>query len=279
MLFLFIFYCTGILYMLLYSLSAKKFLTIRGSTQVWLKGAVLKTARGFIARGGSNPSSSAIISNDKAVLLKGSFFCFLLDDARKTQIGYDRSKGEIKGTEMAHTDAYWMKEALKLAEKARVMGEVPIGAVIIKEESIVGYGYNQRETKQQAGSHAEMTAIEQACRTLGNWRLENCTLYVTLEPCPMCAGAIVQSRIVRVVYGAADEKAGCAGTLMNLLNEPRFNHQAVVESGVMEKECGAALSSFFLELRQKKKAERLKRREQQKLDSTIHHDIVNEHDE
>jgi tRNA(adenine34) deaminase len=144
-----------------------------------------------------------------------------------------------------------MKQAIKQAKKAEAIGEVPIGAVIVNNNEIIASAYNLRESTQRATAHAELLAIEQACEKTGFWRLEGCTLYVTLEPCPMCAGAIVQSRINRVVYGAADPKAGCGGTLMNLLQEDRFNHQAEVESGVMAEECGELLSSFFRQLRRK----------------------------
>ncbi len=139
----------------------------------------------------------------------------------------------------------WMREALHQADLAEEMGEVPIGAVIVKDERIVAAAYNRRETEQQALAHAEILAIEQACKQLGTWRLNDCTLYVTLEPCPMCAGAIVQARIPLVVYGASDPKAGCAGTLMNLLNESRFNHMSTVISGCLAEECSDKLVRFF----------------------------------
>lgn len=150
-------------------------------------------------------------------------------------------------------DETYMKLAIAEAKKAEAIGEVPIGAVIVLDGKVIGSGYNVRETTQKAGTHAELLAIEQANEHVGSWRLEDCTLYVTLEPCPMCAGAIVQSRIPRVVYGAQDPKAGCVGTLMNLLQEERFNHQAEVTSGVLEEECGALLTNFFSNLRKRKK--------------------------
>ncbi|MCP8971355.1 tRNA adenosine(34) deaminase TadA [Ectobacillus ponti] len=156
---------------------------------------------------------------------------------------------------MEHDELY-MRAAIEQAELAREIQEVPIGAVIVWNGEIISRAYNLRETEQRAVAHAELLAIDEACRKLGTWRLEDATLYVTLEPCPMCAGAIVLSRVKRVVYGAKDPKGGCAGTLMNLLQEERFNHQAEVVSGVLEEECGELLSSFFRELRQKKKAER-----------------------
>lgn len=150
-------------------------------------------------------------------------------------------------------DEYYMRLAIEEAKKAGEMQEVPIGAVIVIGDKIISRAHNLRETEQRSVAHAELLAIDEACRSLGTWRLEHATLYVTLEPCPMCAGAIVLSRIERVVYGASDPKGGCAGTLMNLLQEERFNHQAEVVSGVMEEECGAMLSEFFRELRRKKR--------------------------
>ncbi|MGG4492103.1 tRNA adenosine(34) deaminase TadA [Metabacillus idriensis] len=151
-------------------------------------------------------------------------------------------------------DTLYMELAIKEALKAMAIGEVPIGAVIVHNNEIVGSGYNLRESEQRSIAHAEMIAIDQACASMGTWRLEDSTLYVTLEPCPMCAGAIVLSRVKRVVYGAADPKGGCAGTLMNLLDEKRFNHQVEVTKGVLEDECGNMLSDFFRDLRKKKKA-------------------------
>ncbi|GGH88817.1 tRNA(adenine34) deaminase [Pullulanibacillus pueri] len=146
---------------------------------------------------------------------------------------------------------YYMKAALAEADKAEALFEVPIGAVIVKEGEIIARAYNLRETSQQPMAHAECLAIEKASTELGTWRLSGCTLYVTLEPCPMCAGAILQSRIETVVYGAADPKAGCAGTLMNLLEDSRFNHQTKVISGILAETCGSRLTHFFRKLRQK----------------------------
>ncbi|WP_233879967.1 tRNA adenosine(34) deaminase TadA [Virgibacillus halodenitrificans] len=146
-----------------------------------------------------------------------------------------------------------MLQAIEEAKKAQTINEVPIGAVIVFKNEIIATGHNVRESSQTTLSHAELIAIEQANQIIGSWRLEDCTLYVTLEPCPMCAGAIVQSRIKRVVYGAADPKAGCAGSLMNLLKDPRFNHQVELTSGVMEKECSMLLKDFFKQLRNRKK--------------------------
>lgn len=151
-------------------------------------------------------------------------------------------------------DVYYMNLALEEAGKARMLNEVPIGALIVIDDRIVARGYNLRETDQNATAHAELLAINEACGELGTWRLEEATLYVTLEPCPMCAGAILQSRVKRVVFGAHDPKAGCAGTFMNLLQDQRFNHQCEVTSGVLEEECGGILTAFFKELRNRKKA-------------------------
>lgn len=150
-------------------------------------------------------------------------------------------------------DEKFMKLAMKEAEKAGQMDEVPIGAILVQDHEVIATGYNIREKTQTTLSHAELIAIEQANEKLGSWRLDDCTLYVTLEPCPMCAGAIVQARVKRVVFGAFDPKAGCAGTLMNLLEESRFNHQVEVVSGVMEEECKLLIKDFFKRLRQKKK--------------------------
>lgn len=147
----------------------------------------------------------------------------------------------------------WMKEAIVEARKAEQLGEVPIGAVIVREGEIVGRGYNLRETTFDSTAHAEMIAIREASERLGAWRLLDCTLYVTLEPCPMCAGAIVQARVPMVVYGAPDLKAGCAGTLMNLLQEERFNHRVEILGDVLREECGALLSDFFRSLRKRRK--------------------------
>lgn len=149
----------------------------------------------------------------------------------------------------------WMRMAMEEAEKAAAIGEVPIGAVIVRDGEIVGRGYNLRETTLDPTAHAEMIAIKQASEALGAWRLLDCRLYVTLEPCPMCAGAIVQARIPYVIYGTTDPKAGCAGTLMNLLQEDRFNHRVDVTPGVLQEACSERLSRFFRELRVLRKQE------------------------
>jgi tRNA(adenine34) deaminase len=146
-------------------------------------------------------------------------------------------------------DERWMKEAIQQARLAESLGEVPIGAVIVRDGSIIGAGYNLRERDHDPTAHAEMIAIRQASERLQAWRLLGCTLYVTLEPCPMCAGAILQSRVERVVYGAPDPKAGCVGTLMDLLQDSRFNHVSPWTSGVLYEECAALLTDFFRRLR------------------------------
>lgn len=149
-------------------------------------------------------------------------------------------------------DEAYMRLAIAEAKKAEAINEVPIGAVIVYEDEVIASGFNKRETEQTSLGHAELIAIEAANERIGSWRLEECTLYVTLEPCPMCAGALVQSRVERVVYGASDPKAGCVGTLMNLLDDKRFNHQVDWTSGVLERECADLLTSFFRRLRNKK---------------------------
>lgn len=154
---------------------------------------------------------------------------------------------------MSERDRYWMTQALEEAKKAEKVKEVPIGAIIVKDDQLISSAYNLRETTQNAVTHAELLAIEKACEKVGSWRLEGATLYVTLEPCPMCSGAILLSRIDRVVYGAMDPKAGCAGSLMNLLEDDRFNHRCEVVKGVLAAECGGMLSTFFKQLRSEKK--------------------------
>ncbi|WP_026664555.1 tRNA adenosine(34) deaminase TadA [Butyrivibrio sp. FC2001] len=153
-------------------------------------------------------------------------------------------------------DEKYMKAALKQARKAIELGEVPIGCVIVYEGKIIGRGYNRRNTDKSVLCHAEITAIKKACKKMGDWRLEECTLYVTLEPCQMCAGAIVQSRIPRVVMGASSPKAGCGGTVLNILENPEFNHQVDVTRGVLENDCSDILKEFFTELRKRNKAEK-----------------------
>lgn len=156
----------------------------------------------------------------------------------------------------------YMKEALKQAKKAYALGEVPIGCVIVHGGKIIGRGYNRRNTDKNTLSHAEITAINKASKKIGDWRLEECTLYVTLEPCQMCAGAIVQARIPEVVMGCMNPKAGCAGSVLNILDMPQFNHQVAVTRGVLEQECSDMLKTFFTELRKRNKLEKEERQRQ-----------------
>ena len=146
-----------------------------------------------------------------------------------------------------------MKEAIRQAKKAEALEEVPIGCVIVHEGKIIARGYNRRNTDKNTLSHAELNAIKKASKKLGDWRLEGCTMYVTLEPCQMCAGALMQSRIDRVVIGSMNPKAGCAGSVLNLLEMDGFNHKVEVIRGILQDECSAMLSDFFRELREKKK--------------------------
>lgn len=149
-------------------------------------------------------------------------------------------------------EEYFMHEALMEARKAYALGEVPIGAVIVKEGEIIARAHNLRETAKDPTAHAELLAIQQASRALGGWRLPGCDLYVTIEPCPMCAGAILMSRIERLVIGAMDPKAGAAGSLLNIPEDQRFNHQTQVIRGVLEEECSGIMKEFFRELRKNK---------------------------
>jgi len=144
---------------------------------------------------------------------------------------------------------HYMEMALELAKEAFAEEEVPVGCVIVLEDKIIGRGYNRRNGAKNALHHAEMLAIGEACEYMGDWRLEGCTLYVTVEPCAMCAGAAVNARIPNVVYGCANPKAGCAGSILDVLNEPRFNHRCTVASGIMEEECARLMSGFFVRKR------------------------------
>lgn len=165
-------------------------------------------------------------------------------------------------------DEKYMREALKQAKKAYALGEVPIGCVIVYEGKIIGRGYNRRNTDRNTLAHAEITAINKASKKLADWRLEGCTLYVTLEPCQMCAGAIVQARVTEVVMGSMNPKAGCGGSILNILEMPEFNHQVQVRRGVLAEECTAMLTTFFKELRirnkEEKEAARAEREEKEK---------------
>lgn len=158
----------------------------------------------------------------------------------------EREKGE--GTDMTQDEKY-MKEAIRQAKKAYAIREVPIGCVIVYKDKIVGRGYNRRTTDHNTLAHAELIAIKKAGKKLGDWRLEDCTMYVTLEPCQMCAGAVVQSRLKRVVVGCMNPKAGCAGSILNLLQMDAFNHQAELTTGVLEEECSRLMKDFFKDLR------------------------------
>lgn len=149
-------------------------------------------------------------------------------------------------------DERYMREAVRQAKKAAELGEVPIGCVIVKDDKIIARGYNRRNTDHSTLSHAEVTAIRKASKKLQDWRLEGCTLYVTLEPCQMCAGAIVQARVPRVVMGCMNPKAGCGGSVLNVLQMKEFNHQVAVKRGVLKNECSAVLSEFFEKMRKQK---------------------------
>lgn len=151
------------------------------------------------------------------------------------------------------TDEQYMREAVKQAKKAYKLTEAPIGCIIVCGDKIIARGYNKRNTKKNALAHAELIAIHKASKVTGDWRLEECTMYVTLEPCQMCAGAIVQARVKRVVIGSMNPKAGCGGSILNLLEMPQFNHQVEVTRGVLKEECSEMMSGFFRELREIKK--------------------------
>ena len=151
-------------------------------------------------------------------------------------------------------DEKFMKAAIRQAKKAAKMDETPIGCVIVYEGTIIARGYNRRNTDKNTLAHAELSAIRKASKKIGDWRLEGCTMYVTLEPCQMCAGAIVQARMDKVVIGSMNPKAGCAGSILNLLQIPAFNHQVELETGILEAECSTLLSDFFKTLRQRKRA-------------------------
>ena len=154
---------------------------------------------------------------------------------------------------MVNTDEKYMKEAINQPKTAYAIGEVPIGCVIVYEDKIIGRGYNRRTIDKNTLAHAELQAIRKASKKMDDWRLEGCTMYVTLEPCQMCSGAIVQSRMDRVVVGCMNPKAGCAGSILNLLNVPEFNHQVELTTGVLGEECSQMMKAFFKELREKKK--------------------------
>ena len=156
------------------------------------------------------------------------------------------------------THEKYMKDAIRQAKKAAALGEVPIGCVIVHDGQVIGRGYNRRNTDKSTLAHAEITAIKRASKKLGDWRLEECTMYVTLEPCPMCAGAIVQARIPEVVVGAMNPKAGCAGSIINLLQMQQLNHQVRLQTGILEEDCQKLLKDFFKELRRQQKLKKEK---------------------
>lgn len=162
-------------------------------------------------------------------------------------------------------DEKFMREALKQAKKAYRLGEVPIGCVIVRDGAIIARGYNRRNTDKNTLSHAEISAIRKASKAVGDWRLEGCILYVTLEPCQMCAGALVQSRIDKVVIGCMSPKSGCAGSVLNLLQNERFNHQVEIETGILEEECSKILSEFFVHLRERNALEKADRAESEEI--------------
>ncbi len=154
-------------------------------------------------------------------------------------------------------DEKFMKEAIRQAKKAEAIGDVPIGCVIVYEGKILARGYNKRNKEKTVLAHAELLAMKKACKKIGDWRLEGCTMYITLEPCQMCAGAIVQARVTRVVIGSMNAKAGCGGSILNLLEMEEFNHQVKVDRGILQEECSEMLSAFFRKLREKQKKKKL----------------------
>ena len=162
-------------------------------------------------------------------------------------------KEKIEKNRQEKHDEKYMKMALKEAKKAYELNEVPIGCVIVRDDKVIGKGYNKRNTDKNVLSHAELIAMKQACKKTGDWRLEDCTMYVTLDPCQMCAGAMVQARLKKVVIGSMNAKAGCAGSVLNILQMDAFNHQVEIERGVLEEECSTLISGFFADLREQKK--------------------------
>ena len=167
-------------------------------------------------------------------------------------IGADQWE-DLGDSEVMNTDEKYMKQAIKQAKKAYALGEVPIGCVIVYQNEIIARGYNRRTIDKSTLAHAEMIAIKKAAKKMDDWRLEGCTMYVTLEPCQMCSGAIIQSRMDRVVIGCMNPKAGCAGSILNLLQMEAFNHQAELATGILEDECSQLMKQFFRELREKDK--------------------------
>lgn len=149
-------------------------------------------------------------------------------------------------------DIFYMNKALELSKKAYEIDEIPIGCVIVLDDKIIGQGYNMRNSKKNTLHHAEIIAINEACESISDWRLEDCTMYVTVEPCAMCCGAILQGRVKRLVYGTKNKKGGCCGSILNILQDDRFNHIVDIKSGVLEDTCGHIMSDFFLKMRNKK---------------------------
>jgi tRNA(adenine34) deaminase len=193
----------------------------------------------------------------ETVMLEIFFSDHLMSALIVAQTSPDGSHKKTSMTTVVESvDNLFMREALKSAQSARELGEVPIGAIIVHEGGIIGRGYNLRETSQDPTTHAEMIAIRQAATQLGSWRLLDCTLYVTLEPCVMCMGAIILARIPRLVYGCRDPRVGAAGSIYNFSLDERFNHRVATSEGVLGEECSALLSGFFQERRAEKKAER-----------------------
>lgn len=180
---------------------------------------------------------------------------------RRRQLRIERARQKEEAAALAAEEEqkrhlYFMKKAMEQAGKAEALGEVPIGCVIVKDGKIIGRGYNRRNTDHTTLAHAEITAIKKACRVTGDWRLEDCDLYVTLEPCPMCAGAILQSRMKRVILACYNPKAGCAGSILNVLQMKEFNHRVEILDGVLEEECSAMLKEYFKSLRIRVKKEK-----------------------
>ena len=186
---------------------------------------------------GSNPVASTTHRKSETNWFSGFLFAIL--------VVMQQQKGKEKLTDQER----FMKEAIRQAKKAEKLGEVPIGCVIVKDGKIIARGYNRRNTDKNTLAHAELQAIRKASKAVGDWRLEECTMYITLEPCQMCAGAIVQARIPRVVIGCRNPKAGCAGSILNLLNVPAFNHQVELTEGILQEECSTLLKEFFRKLR------------------------------
>lgn len=162
-------------------------------------------------------------------------------------------------------DEKYMRAAIREAKKALALGEVPIGCVIVYEGKIIGRGYNRRNTDKSTLSHAEITAIRKASKKMGDWRLEDCRIYITLEPCQMCSGAIVQARISECIVGCMNPKAGCAGSILNILQMKEFNHQVPFKNGILEEECSSLLKTFFVGLRKRNKAEKAAKGEAEAL--------------